>query len=225
MKITSNILSIPPYISTTWNNISSLHVREERGSYTLIVLLQNGVQAEVPRLDKRTVTEIFEAHARSAEESVASKTSSPSEGPLNLSLLTNSDNPFTSLGASMEHNPEQAGLPPLPPAILKKITMVARAFGLDDTSQLAKAEPHCNCVYCQVIRSLQGLDPAEELIEEVSDEDLKFKNWEVAQTDKKLYIVTNLLDKNEQYNVFLGEPLGCTCGSKNCEHIRAVLDT
>ena len=33
------------------------------------------------------------------------------------------------------------------------------------------------------------------------------------------------LDPNEHYNVFLGTPLGCTCGEKDCEHIRAVLST
>jgi hypothetical protein len=64
--------------------------------------------------------------------------------------------------------------------------------------------------------------PLEE-IEEVSDEDLKFRDWEIKQTAEQLYTVTNPLDANEHYNVFLGSPLGCTCGDKNCEHIRAVL--
>ena len=40
-----------------------------------------------------------------------------------------------------------------------------------------------------------------------------------------LIVVTNPLDANEHYNVFLGDPIGCTCGQKNCEHIRAVLNS
>ncbi|MGH2612567.1 MAG: hypothetical protein ACRDFB_05905, partial [Rhabdochlamydiaceae bacterium] len=59
--------------------------------------------------------------------------------------------------------------------------------------------------------------------EEVSDEDLKFRTWDIKQENDKLYSVTNPLDKKEHYNVFLGKPLGCTCGNKNCEHIQAVL--
>ena len=59
----------------------------------------------------------------------------------------------------------------------------------------------------------------------MNEEDLKFRNWEIEQTADKLYIVTNPFDKNEHYSVFLGDPLGCTCGEKNCEHIRAVLTT
>ena len=60
---------------------------------------------------------------------------------------------------------------------------------------------------------------------EITPEELQFKDWEIAQKDGKLYHVINPLDKNEYYDVFLGDPIGCTCGNKNCEHIRAVLST
>jgi hypothetical protein len=106
---------------------------------------------------------------------------------------------------------------------LEKITTVARAFGLADTSALQDPEPNCNCVYCQVVRSLKQENKTPE--EEVSESDLRFRNWDIVQTADKLYLITNPLDKNEHYNVYLGSPLGCTCGSKNCEHIRAVLSS
>jgi len=61
--------------------------------------------------------------------------------------------------------------------------------------------------------------------EEVSDEDLTFQDWEVKQEGDKLYLVTNPLDRDERYRVFLGKPLGCTCGKTNCEHIRMVLSS
>jgi len=223
MKITPTILSIPPYLSTTWKNISSLHVREERGTFTLIVLLQNRVQVEVPGLDKATIDAVFEAHARSAEEVAMIK--NPLEGPFSFSLPLRPDGPIGTLGSGMQHNPEQAAIDPLPPEVLKKITMIARAFGLEDMSALPKAESNCNCIYCQVVRELHKSDGEETLELEVSAEDLKFRNWEVKQTGDKLYSVTNPLDENEHYSVFLGEPLGCTCGSKNCEHIRTVLNS
>ncbi len=231
MKITSTILSIPPYLSTTWKNISSLHMREEKGYFTLVVILQNRVQVEVPGLDKATVDSIFEAHARYAEgsENENQLAKHPFEMPFNFSLPLKADGPIDSLGMSMQHNPEQSGLPPMPPDVLNKITTIARAFGLDDASALPKPEPECNCIYCQVSRSLHGepsLDKPVSTTEEViSDEDLKFRNWDVKQAADKLYTVTNPLDVNEHYSVFLGDPLGCTCGHKNCEHIRAVLNT
>ncbi|HSX25994.1 MAG TPA: hypothetical protein VLE89_03200 [Chlamydiales bacterium] len=222
MKITATLLSIPPYLSTTWKNISSLHVREEKDSYTLVVLLQNRTEVEVPHLAKPTVDQIFEAHAQYAE---TESPKNPLDTPISFSLPLdkNGGGMLDSVTTSMQHNPEQADLPLMSPDVLKKITTIAQAFGIDDPAVLPKAEPHCNCVYCQVARALHGEESLPEL--EVSEEDLKFRSWEVEQTADKLYIVTNPLDANEHYSVFLGEPLGCTCGAKNCEHIRAVLNT
>jgi hypothetical protein len=207
MKITTTILSIPPYLSTTWKNISSLHVKQIGTSNTLIVILQNRVQVEVPHLDAAAIDEIFEAHARASEES------SP-KNPLSPNLPIRPEE-------TMQHNPEQANMPPLPPEILNKLGAVARALGFEDTSILPQAEPHCNCVYCQVVRSLHPEAP----VEDVLNEELTFRDWEIKQSGEKLYEVTNPLDQNEKYNVFLGTPIGCTCGEKNCEHIRSVLNS
>ena len=59
--------------------------------------------------------------------------------------------------------------------------------------------------------------------EEVTDRDLSFQQWAIEQTGDKLFCVTNKLDRLEKYNVFLGDPVGCTCGIQGCEHILAVL--
>ncbi len=125
----------------------------------------------------------------------------------------------------MQHNPDQSDLPPLPPEMLDKITKIAHAFGLEDASALSKAEPHCTCAYCQVVRAFQREEPILEDTEPVTEAELYFRDWEIAQQAEQLYTVTNPLDANEHYNVFLGEPIGCTCGQKNCEHIRAALNT
>ncbi len=222
MKITSSTLSIPPYVSTTWKNIASLHAQPQGSLYTLIIILQNRVQIEIPDLDKETIEKIFEAHAL-AEEMQLPK--SPFENPFSFSIPVKADKTFDALTTSMQHNPAQANLPPIAPDILRKIGMIARAFGLEDTDTLSKPEPNCNCAYCQMARALQTEEPSSEQIEEVSADDLKFRDWEIAQAGDKLYNVTNPLDLNERYSVFLGTPLGCTCGDKNCEHIRAVLNS
>lgn len=231
MKITSKVLSIPPYISTTWTNISSLHVKEESGTYRLVIMLHDGPQVEIPNLDRNLIDEIFHAHAQSAEEpsSVEMQTRKIAEEfPLSFTLPLKNEGTGTMIdtfGNPTQHNPEQADLPPLPPGVLKKITAIASAFGLEASlPNMPKAEPGCHCIYCQVMNALHG-ETETHVEEEITEEDLKFRNWEIQQTADKLYMVKNPLDSNEHYSVFLGEPIGCTCGSKNCEHIRAVLCT
>jgi hypothetical protein len=223
MKIGSKILSIPPYISTAWSNISSLHVKEELGTFRLIVLLNDGERVEVPNLDRDSIDAIFNAHAQFEEEKSEIQTQKLSDFPLSFSLPMKGDGDvIESFGPTTQHNPEQADLPPLPPGILKKISAIASALGVEALPNLPKAEPGCNCVYCQVMKAVHGETEVEE---EITEEDLRFRNWDVEQTADKLYLVKNPLDLNECYSVFLGKPIGCTCGDKNCEHVRAVLKT
>ena len=61
--------------------------------------------------------------------------------------------------------------------------------------------------------------------EEISEEDLRFREWDIEQKGENLYLVRNPLNQKEEYNVFLGNPVGCTCGKDNCEHIRTVLNS
>ena len=227
MKISAKLLNIPPYISTAWKDISSLHTKkDDRGNPILVVTLKNQTEVEVPTLEETSINEIFETFARYNEaEKPAIKTGIDS--PFVFSIPMKKTSPIESLGPSMTHNPEQANLPNLPPEMLEKVTNIAKAFGLDDTSLLPRPETNCNCLHCQIVRSLHGETPAltAPLEEAISEEDLQFRGWDIKQTDEKLYLVTNPLDENEHYTVFLGDPLGCTCGEKTCEHIRAVLSS
>jgi len=128
------------------------------------------------------------------------------------------------LGQAMQHNPNQADAADIPEDVLNKISKVAGALGLSDQENLPQAEPHCNCMHCQLARAIRGEKKvAEEEI--VTDEDLTFRDWDIEQKSDYVYVVTNPLDNSETYNVFLGNPLGCTCGKKNCEHIRTVLNS
>lgn len=216
MMISSQILSIPPYISSPWKNISSLYALPEGDDrFKLCVILNNGTQVFVPSLDKATIDSIYEAHARYGASSIPT-----SSKPFSIPVLNSGD----LFHSSMQHNPELANSPEIPKEVLQKITSIAKVLGLEDSSQLPKAEPHCNCPFCQIARALNGMEETK-TEEIVSDQDLQFRNWDIKQTADHLYVVTNPLDPNEHYNVFLGDPLGCTCGQKNCEHIRAVLNS
>jgi hypothetical protein len=222
MKITSTVLSIPPYLSTTWSNVSSLRIHEERGTLRLIIVLRDGPQVEIPNLSKDSIEAIFDAHAQYTEEDGGKKQKEELPFSLTLPFKNEGGDTLEAFPPTVQHNPDQADLPPLPAGVLKKISAIASALGEESLAHLPKAEPGCHCIYCQVMSAIQG---ETEIEEEITEEDLKFRNWDVRQTAEKLYIVSNPLDANEHYSVFLGEPIGCTCGCKNCEHVRAVLST
>ncbi|MBS0604577.1 MAG: hypothetical protein JSS60_06015 [Verrucomicrobia bacterium] len=242
MNITPKILSIPPYISTSWKNIASLHVENSEPSLVLIVTLHNGVRIEVPNLEASMIETVFEAHARYLElEEKAIQTRTPPRTPLNFPAgneqLLSMELPFKSgiadmegFGTLLQHNPEQADSPDLPNEVLEKITQISKSMGIDDLNAVPKPEPHCNCMRCQIAKAMQaGVADQEPSVEEqeeiVSDEELKFRTWDIAQKSDQLYLVTNPIDEKEHYNVFLGNPIGCTCGQTHCEHIKAVLNT
>ena len=232
MKINDKVLSIPPYISTSWDRISSLSLQKSSGT-TLIVELRGGKTVQIPNLSQSVIEAVFDMHAKYLEEDEPASSSthkeelfSPSTSiPFKLGSIGIGG--LDSLGSAMHHNPEQMDAPDLPDEILKKITSIARVLGMDDPHNLPKPEPHCNCMHCQIAKALQKsvgtLD--ENLDDSVSDADLTFRSWDIEQMSDNLYLVINPLDQKEKYNVFLGEPLGCTCGEKNCEHIKAVLNS
>jgi hypothetical protein len=221
IKVTDKVLSLPPYISTSWKNIVSLRVENRSFGHVLLIELITGSKVEIPNLDPQLLEAIFSAHARFIEQ----------EGQLAKAAALQSFSfpipiPLEGLASTLQHNPEQADTPPLPPEILDKLTSLKGTLPLD-LPLLPKSEPHCNCPYCQIVRALSQQEeaPPPPVEESVSDEDLKFRTWDIKLEDEKLYSVSNPLDPKEHYHVFLGDPLGCTCGNKNCEHIQAVLRT
>jgi hypothetical protein len=216
MKINKNILHVPPYISTSWDNIISIFVQEN----LLIVILKNGTKIEIPDLNANLMELIFDTHAQILESNSKPKTSIS----FGLPMLSPGGN-LESLSSVMQHDPSQKDSPDLPPDIIKKIANIAKLFTEETNAEIPMPEKNCNCMHCQIAKALQmglGINH-ENLDDEVSDEDLRFKNWEIQEEGSNLFTVINPLDQNEHYSVFLGEPIGCTCGKKNCEHIKAVL--
>lgn len=241
MKINNKIFSLPPHISTTWNNVQALHMHQD----ALVVTLHNGDAITIPDIKPELLEAIFDAHAsfiEAGEQPSSHKNqtatlqfpfmkSSPAQDELPFKFGVGG---FENFQAAMQHNAEQANIPNLPEEILEKIRSLSKILIPKEALESApKGEPHCNCMYCQVARALQdGWEEQEmwdskikvkPLNDEISEIELQFQQWEIEQTEEKMYTVTNRLDKNEKYNVFLGSPVGCTCGNQGCEHILAVL--
>ncbi len=234
MRINQKILSIPPYISTTWKNVSSLHVEAQHSALVLVVLLITGTRIEIPGLDPGIIKAVFAAHANSVELETAqrpSKIASPQDGPFSIGMSFKSEllGAFENMGPLLQHNQERSEDSDLPQELLQKISALSRTLGIRDSAIIPQPEPNCNCMHCQIATALRnGLVEEPAAIEEeeiVTDEDLKFRIWDINKTGDKLYSVSNPLDSHEQYSVFLGEPVGCTCGNPHCEHIRAVLNS
>lgn len=252
MKINKSILCIPPYISTPWENVSLLQYMEDILRVTLI----DGLVIEVPHLSAETATLAFEMHAEALEsmdeglsileheklQANATASSNPFEQFASM-LQQGGDSlgfPITlgpeGFGGAMAHNPEQSDIPDLPKEALHKIGIVAKALGEELPIDMPKPEPHCNCVHCQIARTFNDGGAEESvdseldkiLSEEVSDDDLRFREWDIKETDhsQQIFVVSNPMDQTEAYNVCLKpSSIGCTCGQPDCAHIKAVLNS
>lgn len=261
MKINEKMLSIPPYISTSWSGISAIHTKGN----TLLINLVEGDTISIPDLKPEIIDLIFKVHARYLEqwgeggeafsflqqqnsEELPEKGQSFRQEEIGIPFKIGFG-AFDNMGMAMQHNPEQSQMPDLPKDVLNKISSIARIVAPpDEAAAIPKAEPHCNCIYCQIARAIEdGMNNSIDisasgsvagkgfkgqthstsekvlLEEEVKDEELQFQQWEIIKDGEKLYTVINRLDKNEKYSVFLGNPVGCTCGKNGCEHLLAIL--
>ena len=224
MLINDKILNLPPYLSTSWENVTSIHMK----GALLVVVLKEGEVVHIPGLGSTVIETIFSAHAKFLEmDSSSLKKIDNVEIPFRFGFAT-----ADSMAQAMQHNPAQANTPDIPDEILSKISAMTKIIAPEDSNILPKAEPHCNCMHCQIARAIHRGQDKEEITfiakdaeEEVLDEELSFQQWEITQTGDKLYAVINRLDSQEKYSVYLGHPIGCTCGTENCEHIVAVLKT
>ena len=225
IKITDKILSIPPYISTSWSRIAGLHMK---GS-VLAITLVDGDTLHIPNLNTETVHLIFQHHAVYLEKEYTEPVQVESQlknlieqGDSSIRFAFGSS--MDGLGNILQHNTSQSDSPDLPLEVLHKVGAIAKIMGPSDEILLPKAEPGCNCFHCQISRALQPTAHSEMIEEqEVTEEELQFQEWTITQTGDKLFSVVSRLDEKEKYNVYLGEPVGCTCGKQGCDHILAVL--
>lgn len=231
MNLNEKFFSFPPFLSVSWNNVSALTVNYD-GCLTFHIT--NGETVTLPEIPQEELSKIFIAHATFLENQVLNeqgfkpprffpnpKGRQEHELPIRFTFGT-----MDGIGSTIQHNSSQKNAPNLPDEMLSKLAEVSRILAPNDPEQLPKAEPHCNCPHCQIARALSGhfnQEHNKQHEEEVSFDELQFQQWEVTQTGEKLFNVTNKLDQLENYSVHLGNPIGCTCGKENCEHILAVL--
>lgn len=233
MLINTKILNIPPFISVQWNQIEFLATND--GS--LIVNLKSGKIVQIPNLPAETIQRVFSMHGSYAE--IEKPVNIPQTPPLphtpsmfgnsNVKIAFSAMEP-NGMGIPLQHIEELREAPNLPTEVLEKIKTISKLVPPEDLTNSTRPVEHCNCPFCQiasVIHSeLAHINPpiTVEIIDEpVKDEELKFEAWNISQTGDQLFEVQNKLDTNESYNVFLGNPVGCTCGRDGCEHILAVL--
>lgn len=237
MKITPKILSIPPYLSTQWEYVTSIRVVDAQ----LLVALKDGTTCSIPNLTQETIDLVFKCHSEASE---AIKESKEDLKTVLEGVRTGFSELFStigklgattmgSIGKALEHDPKNAHLPNIPPEMEEKVKMLLNIIPEEDILAMPEAEPGCNCMYCQINRILRQAARTkhsetpelltEQEAEPVEEKDLEFTEWTVEPISEKLYKVTNKLDPKEEYRVFLGNPIGCTCGKPHCEHILAVL--
>ena len=246
MKITSKILSIPPYLSASWAQIHAMYLKAGE----LVILLADGATISVPGLKTQEIEAVFAAHSTFIETSLSTPEGNSQHPLLNMinpqimksqqiqnleamgAMHFNFDS-MESFSSALQHNLEQAHMPNLPKEVLSKIAAIAKIVAPGEIQNMPKPEPHCNCPHCQLARAIHGQpekDPTDSPVcvqnneeEIVSEKELSFQQWEIVETGDKLYSLTNRLDTLEKFSVYLGQPVGCTCGVAGCEHILAVL--
>lgn len=220
MKITDKFLSIPPYLSVSWREVAFVRAKGD----DLVITLKNGDTSVIPSLTPEEKELVFQCHSRFLEQEALLMRPPFAQGhlmPISFKIGT----PEGTVTA-FEHNPEQKDSPPIPKEILDKIVDSTQGIPGVELKDLPMGEPNCNCFFCQIMNAIHGKSPFLEEVEDeeiIDDKELTFREWDVSQTSENLYSVVNALDANEKYTVFLGHPVGCTCGKDKCEHIEAVL--
>jgi hypothetical protein len=268
MSVTRKAFHLPPFISTSWAHVVSLHMEHEDHEQLLVVTLTNGAQICIPGLEERLLRHIFQMHAEvmenhppsavSSEVAVAVKESESARSVAaripftengDLAVTMNGIEAWQAVGENhgglleglsidpsrlqsleqdlLEHRPELTDSAPLPPLLLQRMSLMGRFLHPQLLAQMPRAEDGCGCPFCQLHRVLHGEPPDTALpaVAEVQDDELRFRSWLIEQQDDHVFVVSNPEDAQESYRVFLGDPLGCTCGHVRCEHVRAVLQS
>ncbi|MFY7842966.1 MAG: hypothetical protein ACOVOR_03015 [Rhabdochlamydiaceae bacterium] len=229
MTLNEKVFSIPPFISVSWQNIYSLSVDFRLSSPLLVVYLTNSQIIEIPNLESEIIEKAFQLHQTHLEKKEPFDSAHLSKNEAKKSLNTNSqDNPLmdwiTHIYLDLQHDQSQKMSNSIPQELAEKINQLSKTLGLD-LSHLSLNHENCDCLYCQINSSLNNNTlPVKDSEEIVSDEDLKFREWDITTEGQSVYKVHNPSDSNECYTVYLGDPIGCTCGAHNCEHIKAVLE-
>lgn len=238
MKINNKMISIPPYISTSWNYVDGLYMK----GATLVITLFGGESVNVPGLKPEIIEAIFVAHAESLEEEITQNSVSKTDSLLNLPFNSSLFSQAMPLGESafqfgvssmdglgaMQHNPAQADAPDLPLEILQKIGAIVKIVAPEEVVTNTAPVQDCNCPHCQITRALSASN--DEIFSSIlHSKDVQpevAERFQIQQCNENLYTVIDTeIPSRPEFKVFLGSPVGCTCGEEKCKHIVAVLQS
>lgn len=186
MKITSKILSLPPYLSTSWYDVDSLFQSDDG---VLVVALTNGTQVRLEHLTPEVVNAIFNAHACFLEEEAESEEEDEENASQRNEVEFTVQSPLTFGGGFdesgdamkifMEHDPSRSLGPLLPDALLQRISSLAKMFLPPDMIPLDASHANCRCPFCQIVRALTGIP------QPIIEEDEEKKQNLTLQGEKK----------------------------------------
>jgi len=208
MIVNTKLLSIPPYISTSWKDVELLL---SDGEHTLNVYLKNGTIIKIAHLLKEQLELIFKVH----QEVLMQK---PKDIPPSLidPLFFNFSGPF------LEHDPEMSDAEPLPEEIKLKLKSLVDTFPKLEKSKLPKFHDNCNCPHCQLMALLSDEEDTCEIEEVIDDKDLQFALWNVEKLTDKDFKLSHP-DEPEIFHVNLNQTPCCSCQKPCCEHLAYVL--
>ena len=157
VKMSEKVISIPPYLSTTWDNVQSLHLGE---GDILEFSLVDGSLVKVPGLDGETIQAIFDMHVKVSEKGgsmgpVVPGSASPGNHVFDIPMGMDLSG-LEGIGSMMQHNPDQSNSPDLPPEVLKKVAGIAGVIGEDEMVAVPQPVSGCNCFYCQIVRAIHS---------------------------------------------------------------------
>lgn len=208
MIVNTKLLSIPPYISTSWKDVELLL---SDGENTLNVYLKNGTVIKIAHLMKEHLELIFKVH-----QEVLMQKQHDIPPSLIDPLFFNFSGPF------LEHDAEMSDADPLPDEIKQKLRSLIRSFPKLEKSQLPQFHENCNCPHCQLMNLLS--DKENEGFEEelIDDKDLVFAPWQVEKKSDKCFVLSHP-DLEERFEVNLESFPTCSCNQGSCEHLAYVL--
>lgn len=229
MLVNREVLSVPPYISTSWVQINALYMEES----VLVVCLKDNIVIKVPDLSSSDIRNIFEMHAayfmekKEARRKKEIDHTGGFEMPVRFGMGLSMGNGIMEnmISSGMQHNPEQAHMPDIPKEIINKIATITKIISPEDVSMIPKGEPHCNCAFCQVSRAIHEDEnkTPEILVEQVLPPPPQ-EPWIIEPSEGGCYQVSSTSNPVDTFKVFIKDgQVGCNCGQHGCEHIIAVL--
>lgn len=206
MIINKQILSIPPFISTSWQDVELLL---SDGHSTLNIYLKNGTLVKISNLLKEDLDLIFKVH-----QDILLSPSQPEIPSLIDPLL------LSFSGSLLEHDPDLKDASPLPLEVKTKLKSLLDEIPKLDKIKLPDIHPDCHCPFCQIMNLMQDQDHDDEL---VTDDDLHFSTWKQEALSEHLIKLIHPFNHDENYLVSLDTPITCSCGQTGCEHVEHVL--